>query len=185
MVGNIPDERADLIGIVPVGALVGSEPTGFPYLSFDFPEFLEGIWGESYGDTFHLEEGKTVGYTLSGWPPSLGWDGNFMAVYYFDDAEPEKRGLFFANFTTFPGWVLVPPNTTYRISAFYYEQVAPEDPDTYYLLNLAKADSETPGYEYGQPMYPSIAAALDELITQGALDDMLIVWVPYERQVEE
>jgi hypothetical protein len=199
MVGNIPAERLGLIGKAPARSLSGlSLTTGSPVTSYTFPAFLAGIWeAEEWApglfDSFHLATGAgNSGYSLYGdWPlspsTSTGWLGTFEAVYYFDGDAPEDKGLFFASFDEVYEWALVPPGTVNTISAFYYEKVPPEDPedpDTYYILNLAKNmyDPELEDYEYGQPMYPTVQAALADLLQPGVLDDMLIVWVEYNKQ---
>jgi hypothetical protein len=185
MAGNIPVDRLGLIGKTPARSLSGlSLITGSPELSYDFPEFLEGIWDaeNNYGDSFHLEDPDELGYSLFGWPPAfIGWEGTFEAVYYFDEENPEEKGLFFANFDEVYEWALVPPGTEDTISAFYYEKVSE---DTYYLLNLAAemSDPNFPGYDYGQPMYPTVAAALADLIPGDAYLDMLEIWIKYIKQ---
>jgi hypothetical protein len=191
MAGNIPVDRLGLIGKAPARSLSGlSQITGSPELSYDFPEFLEGIWDaeNNYGDSFHLEDPDEIGYSLFGWPPFIGWEGSFEAVYYFDGTDPEERGLVFANFEALHEWAVVPPGTEDTISAFYYQKAPKEDeedPDAYYLLNLAMEghDPNFPSfYEYGQPMYPTVAAALADLLQPGVLDEMLIIWIGYIKQ---
>jgi hypothetical protein len=181
--GNFTVEQLSRIGNVPAGALSGLI-TGSPARSTVFPAFLEGIWGEAYGDTFHLEEGELIGYSVFGWPPFYGWDGEFEAVYYFDEEKPEAMGLILAEFTDVYTWCLTPPwSSDYRISATYYERI---NDDEYYLVNLAKKlpapDPDFPDYTYGQPMYETIADALYELIDQGALPQMILGLTSYERQ---
>jgi hypothetical protein len=182
-VGNFTEEQLSRIGQVPAGALAGLT-TGSPALDYTFPAFLDGIWGEAYGDSFHLEDGNPIGYTISGWTPQYGWVGEFQAVYYFDEDNPEDRGLILAEMTTAYIWCLTPPwSSGYRISATYYQRI---NDDRYYLINLAKElpapDPNFPGYTYGQPMYETIADALYELIDEGALDDMLLSYTAYDRQ---
>jgi hypothetical protein len=186
-VGNFPPERLNLKA--PAGALSRlslSMTTGSPALSYDFPEFLDGIWGADYGENFHLEEtAPVIGYGIYDWPPTVGWEGEFEAVYYFDEDDPEQAGLVFATFTATPYWCLnPPPPDAGPISAFYYEKV---DADTYYLINPAKFMTEPhpsyfPDYDYGQPMYDSVDDALDELITQGGLGDMLFGGPSFDKQ---
>jgi hypothetical protein len=135
-------------------------------------------------DSFHLAAGtENSGYSLYGWPPedSTGWLGTFEAVYYFDGTNPTQAGLFFASFDNVYGWALSPPSGGGPISAFYYEKV---DADTYYLSNLARStvDPNFPTYGYGQPMYADIDAALEDLIDEGTLADMLIIDVTYDKQ---
>jgi hypothetical protein len=183
-VGNFIEEHLALIGQVPAGALAGLNTiTGSPVVDYDFPDFLEGIWGQEYGDHFHLDDEDYIGYSVFGWPPSYGWAGPFVAVYYFDEDDPEWKGLVFAEFTPYT-WCLTPSDTTnYPISAFYYQKI---DDDVYYLMNLAKQlpapDPNFPGYTYGQPMYATVAAAVNDLITQGNLNSMLLSWTSYARQ---
>jgi hypothetical protein len=182
--GNFPAERNSFIGKAPAGALSNmSVTTGSPELSYTFPAFLTGVWAHLYGDSFHLDDPDELGYSIFGWPPSesIGWEGSFVAVYYFDGDAPEDKGLFFASFDGVYEWALVPPGTGNTISAFYYQKV---NEDTYFLLNLAAemSDPEFPSYGYGQPMYPTVEDALDDLLQPGVLDDMLIIWVEYERQ---
>jgi hypothetical protein len=182
-VGNFTEEQLSLIGRVPADAL-SRRTTGSPALDYTFPAFLEGIWGHPYGDNFHLDDPDDIGYTVFGWPPSYGWEGEFEAVYYFDEDNPEDRGLVFADFTAVYTWCLTPPwGSGDNISATYYQRI---NDDEYYLINLAKElpapDPEFPGYTYGQPMYETIEDALYELIDQGALDGMLLSYTAYERQ---
>jgi hypothetical protein len=182
-VGNFTEDQLALIGKVPAGALARLSTT-VGSLDYDFPEFLDGIWGEEYGDIFHLNDPDDIGYSISGWKPVYGWEGVFVAVYYFDDQRPEEKGLVFADFFDAPNWCLTPPwGSGANISPFYYEMV---DEDTYYLINLAKKlpepDPLFPGYTYGQPMYDTVKDALDELLEPGVLDSMLLAWVEYERQ---
>jgi hypothetical protein len=190
LVGNIPAERLSLIGKASARSLSGlSLTTGSPDTSTTFPAFLAGIWEAEewmpgYSDNFHLAAGTgNSGYSLYGWPPStsIGWLGTFVAVYYFDADAPEDAGLFFASFDNVYGWSLSPPSGGGPISAFYYEKV---DEDTYYLSNLARSSSDPnfPTYGYGQPMYEDVDEALEDLIDGGALADMLIIDVTYDKQ---
>jgi hypothetical protein len=187
-VGNFPPER---LNKAPAGALsrlsLSLSLITDPEPVYDFPAFLEGIWGEEYGDNFHIEEGYPIGYTIDGssWPPYCGWVGEFEAVYYLNDQNPDAAGLVFASFDYTPQWCLTPQEGAgLPISAFYYEKI---DADTYYLINLAKFMTDPhptyfPDYDYGQPMYETVEDALDELITQGALSSMILGWPSFDKQ---
>jgi hypothetical protein len=187
MAGNIPVARLGLIGKASARSLSGlSLTTGSPELSYDFPEFLDGIWeaeewAPGYADSFYLDDPAALGYSAFGIPEVYGWEGTFQAVYYFDGDDPEERGLFFASFDDVYDWALVPSGTANKISAFYYEKV---DADTYYLSNLAAemSDPDFPSYGYGQPMYPTVAAAVTALTTDDAYEDMLIIGIEYDKQ---
>lgn len=182
-VGNFPAERNSLIGKAPARSLSRSldVTTGSPALSYTFPAFLAGIWENDFGDSFHLDpQSSPIGYSVFGdWPePYIGWEGTFQAVYYFDNAAPAEKGLFFASFDDTYSWATIGSGT---ISAVYYEKVP--NSNAYFLLNLAKEGSIPgfPDYDYGQPMYATVNAALADLLDGNAYEDMLLVWIAYEK----
>jgi hypothetical protein len=182
-VGNFIPEHLDLIGRVPAGALSVPD-TAVGSLDYTFPPFLVGIWGQPGSDNFYLNDPSDIGYTVFGWPPLYGWAGEFQAVYYFDDQNPELKGLIFAEFTDVRTWCLTPPEGSgANISAIYYEKI---DENTYYLMNpakeLPKPDPDFPDYKYGQPMYYTLADAVAELSDPAILNPMLLAWTSYDRQ---
>jgi len=133
-----------------------------------------GTWSDPYGDTFVFDTPDYMGYDIMGFMMGLfiGWEGKVLDIAYFNETE----GMIYIKIETSEGWGLV---NSGDFTGIYFKN---KDPNNKLILNLAVEGENIMGYQYGQPMYQTLAEAKAALDYEFVLTTLIITNVNYTKQ---